>query len=156
VARYYDLTFTVGGENSDKLKLYNLLSEPPVYFSFTTVIYIITQPLDYSRSEFLLKLFTAFTFLTIIWWSETLLLAWSSGSAFKSTDCSLRGCEFKPQWLFSFWGLERWLSGDEHRLLFQRSWVQFPAPIWWLTTICNDLWCCLLVCLKTATVYSYT
>ena len=25
-------------------------------------------------------------------------------------------------------GPERWLSGKEHCLLFQRSWVQFPFP----------------------------
>jgi hypothetical protein len=29
-------------------------------------------------------------------------------------------------------------------------------PSWWLTTICNGIGCPLLVCLKTATVYSYT
>jgi hypothetical protein len=38
-------------------------------------------------------------------------------------------------------GLERWRSSKEHRLLFQRSWVQFPATTWWLTTICNGIWC---------------
>jgi hypothetical protein len=27
---------------------------------------------------------------------------------------------------------------------------------WWLTTICNGIWYLLLVCLKTATVYSHT
>jgi hypothetical protein len=41
-------------------------------------------------------------------------------------------------------------------LFFQRSWVQFPATTWWLTTICNGIWCPLLVCLKIATVYSCT
>ena len=41
------------------------------------------------------------------------------------------------------------------RLLFQRSWVQFPATTWWFTTISNGIRCPLLVCLKTATVYSY-
>jgi len=51
-------------------------------------------------------------------------------------------------------GLERWLSGKEHRLLFQRSWVQFPATTWWLTAICNEIWWPFLVCL-TATVYSH-
>ena len=51
--------------------------------------------------------------------------------------------------------LERWLSGEEPWLLFQRTWVQFPATTWWLTTICNGVWCPFLVCLKTATVYSY-
>jgi hypothetical protein len=30
--------------------------------------------------------------------------------------------------------LERWLSGEEHWLLFQRPLVQFP---WWLKTIYN-------------------
>jgi hypothetical protein len=43
-----------------------------------------------------------------------------------------------------------------HWLLFQRSWVQFPATTWWLTTICSRVWCPLLVCLKTPTVYSHT
>jgi hypothetical protein len=50
-------------------------------------------------------------------------------------------------------GLVSWLSGEEHWLLFQRSWVQIPATTWWLTTIRNETWCPLLVCLKTATVY---
>jgi hypothetical protein len=31
----------------------------------------------------------------------------------------------------------------------------FPATTWWLTNICNGIWCPLLVCLKTATVYSH-
>jgi len=35
-------------------------------------------------------------------------------------------------------GLERWLSGWEHWLLFQRTWIQFPAPTRGLTTICNS------------------
>ena len=26
-------------------------------------------------------------------------------------------------------GLERWLSGSEYCLFFQRTWVQFPEPI---------------------------
>jgi hypothetical protein len=34
-----------------------------------------------------------------------------------------------------------------------RSWVQIPATTWWLTTICNEIWRPLLVCLKSATVY---
>ena len=41
-------------------------------------------------------------------------------------------------------------------LLFQRSWVQFPATTWWLTTICNKIWRPLLECLKAATVYLHT
>jgi hypothetical protein len=36
-------------------------------------------------------------------------------------------------------GLERWLRGGEHWLLFQRTGVQFPATTWWLTTICNGI-----------------
>ena len=24
--------------------------------------------------------------------------------------------------------------------------IQFPAPTWWLTTICNGIWCTLLLC----------
>jgi hypothetical protein len=43
--------------------------------------------------------------------------------------------------------------GKSTRLLFQRSGVQIPATTWWLTTIRNKIWCPLLVCLKTATVY---
>jgi hypothetical protein len=45
---------------------------------------------------------------------------------------------------------------SEHWLLFQRSWVQLPATTWWLTAICDGIWCLLLVCLQTATMYSYT
>ena len=37
-------------------------------------------------------------------------------------------------------GLEGWLSSEERCLLFQRTWVQFSATTWWLTTICNDIW----------------
>jgi hypothetical protein len=33
---------------------------------------------------------------------------------------------------------------------------EFPATTWWLTTTCNGIQCPLLVCLKTATMYSYT
>jgi hypothetical protein len=32
---------------------------------------------------------------------------------------------------------------------------QIPANIWWLTTICNEIWGPLLGCLKTATVYLF-
>ena len=38
----------------------------------------------------------------------------------------------------------------------ERSWVQVPTAKWWFTTTCNGIWCPLLVCLKTATVNSYT
>ena len=31
--------------------------------------------------------------------------------------------------------MAQWL---EHRLLFQRSWVQFPVPAWQLTVVCNS------------------
>lgn len=34
------------------------------------------------------------------------------------------------------WGW-RWLSGEEHCLLFQRTRVQSPAPTWCLTTVCS-------------------
>jgi len=30
-----------------------------------------------------------------------------------------------------------------------------PSNTWWLTTICNEIRCPLLVCLKTATMYLY-
>jgi hypothetical protein len=53
-----------------------------------------------------------------------------------------------------------WRDGSEKALVsashFQRSWLQFPATTWWFTTIYNGIWCPLLVCLKRATVYSYT
>jgi hypothetical protein len=58
------------------------------------------------------------------------------------------------QSLRKYQGLERWLSGYEHWLLFQRSWFQILATTWWLTTIRNEIWCPLLECLKTATVFS--
>ena len=31
--------------------------------------------------------------------------------------------------------LERWLRNEEH--FFQKMWVQFPAPEWWLLTVYN-------------------
>jgi hypothetical protein len=34
-------------------------------------------------------------------------------------------------------GLERWLSGSDLLLLLLRTWVQFPAPAWWVNTIFN-------------------
>jgi hypothetical protein len=43
--------------------------------------------------------------------------------------------------------------GKSTRLLFWRSRVQIPATTWWLTTIRNEIWLPLLVCLKTATVH---
>jgi hypothetical protein len=43
--------------------------------------------------------------------------------------------------------------GKSTRLLFRRSEVQIPATTWWLTTTRNEIWCPLLVRLKTATVY---
>jgi hypothetical protein len=53
---------------------------------------------------------------------------WGDGSAVKSTDCSSRGPKFN--------------SRQPHG--------------GWLTITCNGIRCPLLVCLKTATVYSYT
>jgi hypothetical protein len=35
-------------------------------------------------------------------------------------------------------GLDRYLCGQEHWLLFQKIWVHFPAPTWHLTTVCNS------------------
>jgi hypothetical protein len=35
-------------------------------------------------------------------------------------------------------GLERWLNGWEHWLLFQRTCVQFSAPTWQLATVWNS------------------
>jgi hypothetical protein len=43
--------------------------------------------------------------------------------------------------------------GKGTRLLFRRSEVQIPATTWWLTTTRNEIWCPLLVYLKTTTVY---
>lgn len=39
-------------------------------------------------------------------------------------------------------GLERWLSSalKTTRLLFQRSWVPFKEPTWWLITIGYGIW----------------
>jgi hypothetical protein len=54
------------------------------------------------------------------------------------------------------WEEGGWWDGSVGKstwLLFRRSRVQIPATIWWLTTICNEIWLPLLVCLKTATVY---
>ena len=45
--------------------------------------------------------------------------------------------------------------GKSTQLLFWRSEVQIPATTWWLTTIRNKIWCPLLECLKTATVYTH-
>jgi hypothetical protein len=51
-----------------------------------------------------------------------------------------------------------WRDGSEvkgtRQLLFQWSWVQFPALTVLLTTICNGIWYPLLVCLKTVTMCS--
>lgn len=33
---------------------------------------------------------------------------------------------------------ERWLGSWEYLLLLPRTWNRFPAPTWWLTTICNS------------------
>jgi hypothetical protein len=58
--------------------------------------------------------------------------------------------------LTNFWAAEmaQWLIAVI--FLPKVSWVQFPTTIWWLRTTCNGIWCPLLVCLKTAIVYSYT
>jgi hypothetical protein len=53
-------------------------------------------------------------------------------------------------------GMGGWWDGSvgkSTRLLFWRSRVQIPATTWWLTTTHNEIWCPLLECLKTATVY---
>jgi hypothetical protein len=52
--------------------------------------------------------------------------SWRDGSVVKSTDCSSEGPEFKSQ-----------------------------QPHGGFTTILNKIWCPILECLKTATVYSY-
>ena len=33
---------------------------------------------------------------------------------------------------------ERWFSRKKRWLLLDRTWVQFPAPTWWLTAICSS------------------
>lgn len=33
---------------------------------------------------------------------------------------------------------ERWLPGWEHWLYLKMTWLQFPAPKWWLTIFCNS------------------
>lgn len=35
-------------------------------------------------------------------------------------------------------GLERWFRGYKHLLFLQRCLLGFPAPTWWLVTICNS------------------
>lgn len=45
-------------------------------------------------------------------------------------------------------GLERWLSGTEYWLIFQRTWVRVPEPMWQLTAIFNSssrMICCSLL-----------
>ena len=58
---------------------------------------------------------------------------WRDGSVVKSVDCSSEGPEFKSQ--------------QPHGR------VQISATTWWLTTICNEIWCPLLEYLRIATVY---
>jgi hypothetical protein len=47
-------------------------------------------------------------------------------------------------------GLQRWVSVLR---CFQRSWVQFSAATWWLTTTYNRIQCPLLLYLKTVIMY---
>jgi len=55
---------------------------------------------------------------------------------------------------------EPWAGGMAQRLRTLAALPEvlssIPATTWWLTTICNGIWCPLLVCLKIVTVYSYT
>lgn len=46
--------------------------------------------------------------------------------------------ELKKKILKNVRRLERWLSSSEHWLLFQRTWVQCPAPTRQLTMVCNS------------------
>lgn len=32
---------------------------------------------------------------------------------------------------------ERWITGQDHLLFLQSTWVWFPEPAWWLMTTCN-------------------
>jgi hypothetical protein len=48
---------------------------------------------------------------------------------------------------------EGWRDGSAVKSTDCSSRVQIPATTWWLTTICNEIGCLLLMCLKTATVY---
>jgi hypothetical protein len=34
--------------------------------------------------------------------------------------------------------LQKWLHGQKHWLLFQRTGIQIPGPTWQLTTVCNS------------------
>ena len=66
----------------------------------------------------------------------------------QDTSGDIVACAYTPSTWKSKTGLVRW-----HWLLFQRSWVQIPATIWWLATIRNEIWHPFLECLKSATVY---
>jgi hypothetical protein len=73
----------------------------------------------------------------------------ASATVLVETEAANSWAKMLPQ--LEWWEAVR----KNHWLLFQRSWVHFPATTWWLTTICNGIWCPLLVCLKTATVHPY-
>lgn len=48
-------------------------------------------------------------------------------------------CLFLQNWEGSqSLGLESWLTGKEHLMLLQKTWLWLPAPTWWLKTIYNS------------------
>jgi hypothetical protein len=72
-------------------------------------------------------------------------------NAHRLTEHSKRQGEYSL-YKWANWAGEMAQQVRAHWLLFWRSWVQIPATTLGLTTICNEIWCPLLVCLKTATV----
>ena len=72
----------------------------------------------------------------------------------------LRVVSVALQWVI--WSLKFYIVRAGEMAQWLRSLTAFPEVLssipsttWWLTTICNRIWYPLLVCLMTATVYSY-
>jgi len=87
--------------------------------------------------------------ISSVLWSTCISVLRHSLASFK-ISLSFRTLIFNTYTQTGAGEMAQWL---EHCLLFQRSWVQFPANMWWLATIYNEIWCPFLVCLRTATVY---
>jgi hypothetical protein len=51
------------------------------------------------------------------------------------------------------WGTGEMAQGLRALTALPKVLIQIPATTWHLTTICNEIWCTLLECLKTATLY---
>jgi hypothetical protein len=80
-------------------------------------------------------------------------------------------CLYKPltisweHWIGSGWSWSSWPVFNLRALASNvaqgfgemAQWLRaIPSNTWWLTNICNGIWCPLLGCLKTATMYSHT